>query len=98
MLALAASITLAVPGRANATPTLAADGVFVAAAWSATTPQGTTDIYAAVSRDAARTFGAPVRVNSVDGDARVNGEQPPRVALVSQPGPVPAVTIVWTTK
>ena len=96
--ALAASISLAVPGRTNATPSLAADGVFVVAAWSATTPAGTTDLYAAVSRDSAGTFGPPVRVNAMDGDAHVNGEQPPRVALTRQSGPLPAITIVWTTK
>jgi len=46
-----------------------------------------------VSRDAGRSFAAPARVNDVDGDARVNGEQPPRVALRES-----AITVVWTTK
>ena len=47
---------------------------------------------------AARTFGAPVRVNDIDGDARVNGEQPPHVALVRRAGREPAIVVVWTTK
>jgi hypothetical protein len=95
---LAASIALAVPGRTNSTPTVAADGAFVTVAWSATLPSGETDVFAAVSRDGARTFGPPVRVNHVSGDARVNGEQPPRIALVRAGSAAPAVTIVWTTK
>ena len=53
----------------------------MAIAWGASTPAGATDVYAAVSRDGGRTFGPPVRVNDVDGEARLNGEQPPRVAL-----------------
>jgi hypothetical protein len=94
----AAAITLAVPGRSNATPTAAADGPFVVVAFSATTAAGTADIFAAVSGDGAKTFGAPVRVNNVEGDARTNGEQPPRVVLSRRQDGPPAVTIVWTTK
>jgi hypothetical protein len=88
-----ASLTLAVSGRSNATPSIASDGSFVTIAWGASTPAGATDVYAAVSRDGGRTFGPPVRVNDVDGDARLNGEQPPRVAVRGT-----AVTVVWTTK
>ena len=91
--AAGASTTLAVPGRSNATPSIASDGALVAIAWGATTPAGVTDVFAAVSRDAGRAFGAPVRVNDVDGDARLNGEQPPRVAVHGT-----AITVVWTTK
>ena len=69
------------PGASNATPSIAADGDFVAIAWGASTPAGATDVYTAVSRDGGRTFGPPVRVNDADGEARLNGEQPPRVAL-----------------
>ena len=47
---------------------------------------------------AARAFGAPVRVNNIDGDARLNGEQPPHVALVPRAGREPAIVVVWTTK
>ena len=35
-----------------------ASGPFVAAVWAASLPAGTTDIYAAVSRDGGSTFGA----------------------------------------
>ena len=88
------SITLAIPGRSNATPSIAADGNTVVVAWSATLPSGgAADVFAAVSRDGGRTFGAPSRVNDVDGDARVNGEQPPRVAVRAA-----TITVVWTTK
>lgn len=91
-------LTLAVAGRANATPTVAADGALVAVVWSASAPSGATDVYSAVSRDAGRAFGAPVRVNDVNGDARVNGEQPPQVTLIPRAGREPAITVVWTTK
>jgi len=85
---------LAIAGRSNATPSIAANGNTVVVAWSATLPTGgAADVFAAVSRDGGRTFGAPSRVNDVDGDARVNGEQPPRVALRES-----AITVVWTTK
>ena len=84
---------LAVKGRSNATPSIASDGDVVAIAWGASTPAGATDVYASVSRDGGRTFGPPVRVNDVDGDARLNGEQPPRVAVRGTD-----VTVVWTTK
>ena len=79
-------ISLAVPGRANANVSLVGDGAFVAAVWSAAAPDGVTDVFAAVSRDGGATFGAPVRVNSTPGDARVNGEQPPRVTLAVRSG------------
>lgn len=101
----AAPIDLAAPGRANATPSIAAAGDLVAIAWSASTPEGATDIYAAVSRDAGRTFGAPVRVNDVGGDARVSGEQPPRIAIVgganagrSSALEPASIAVVWTAK
>jgi hypothetical protein len=77
---------------------LAADGPFVAAVWSASAPGRATDIYAAASRDGGETFSNPVRVNSTPGDARVNGEQPPRVVLVSRRGDVPAIVVVWTSR
>jgi hypothetical protein len=38
-------------------------------------------------------WGAPVRVNDMDGGARLNGEQPPRVAVHHT-----TITIVWTAK
>jgi len=96
LIALALATTLAVPGRTNATPSIAADGAFVAIRWSASLPDGATDIFLAVSRDGGRTFGSPVRVNDQDGDARLNGEQPPRVVV--QRADPPIITVVWTTK
>jgi len=96
LIGLALVATLAVPGRSNATPSIAADGQFVAIAWSAALPSGATDIFLAVSRDGGRTFGSPARVNDKDGDARVNGEQPPRVVV--QHAVPPIITVVWTTK
>jgi hypothetical protein len=87
---------LAVPGRSNATPSIVADGNFVAVTWGASLPSGATDIFLATSGDGGKTFGAPVRVNDKDGDARVNGEQPPRVVLRRADPPI--VTVVWTTK
>ena len=86
------AIELGVPGLANAHVTLAADGDRVAAAWAASGAKGT-DVYSAVSADGGRTFGRPVRVNDVDGDARVNGEQPPRVLMKGT-----AVDVIWVSK
>ena len=90
--------TLAVPGRANANVSFAAAGEFVAAAWSASEPGGSMDIYLSVKPEAEQEFSAPVRVNSTPGDARVNGEQPPRIALVPRASTVPAIVVVWTAK
>ena len=91
-------VTLMVAGRASSNVSLASDGSFVAAVWSASAPSGETDIYAASSRDSGHTFSSPVRVNSVAGDARVNGEQPPRLALKNRPGNPAEIAVVWTTK
>jgi hypothetical protein len=91
-------VELRVPGRASATPSLAARASFVTAVWSATAPGGSSDVYAAVSRDSGQGFGAPMRVNSVDGAARVNGEQPPRVTLLDRAGADPAIVVVWTAR
>jgi hypothetical protein len=90
--------TLAVAGRANANVSLVAAGPFVAAVWSAATADGSTDIFAAVSRDGGVSFGAPVRVNSTAGDARVNGEQPPRVTLGGRAGTVARIAVIWTAR
>lgn len=96
--AAGASSEVGVKGRGNATPTIAADGAFVALVWGGTLPSGATDVFAAVSRDGGRAFAAPVRVNRADGDARLNGEQPPHVALVPRAGHDPSIVVVWTTK
>ena len=72
---------LKVDGGTNAFPWIAAERSFVAVAWGVTVPEGGADVYVAVSRDAGQSFGAPVRVNTVSGAARLGGELPPRVAL-----------------
>lgn len=90
-------ITLAVDGRASSNPTIAADGQYVTVVWSGATVQAM-DIFAATSRDGGKTFGTPVQVNNVAGDARVSGEEPPRVALVPHKGGAPDVVVVWTAK
>ncbi len=89
--------TLSVVGRTNANPSIAAIGSFVAVTWSAATTNAM-DIFVATSRDGGRSFSAPVQVNNVAGDARVSGEQPPRVALVPTKGREPAIVVVWTAK
>jgi hypothetical protein len=85
-------IELGLPGLANAHVTLAADGDRVAAAWAASGSKGT-DVYSAVSADGGRTFGRPVRVNDLDGDASANGEQPPRVLVKGT-----SVDVLWVSK
>ncbi|MGE0448086.1 MAG: sialidase family protein [Vicinamibacterales bacterium] len=93
-----APVTLAVDGRVNANVSMAADGPFVAAVWSAADESGATDVFSAVSTDAGRSFASPVRVNSAPGDAKVNAEQPPRLALKPRQGAAPEIAVVWTTK
>ena len=90
-------VTLAVAGRGNDAVTLAARGAFVAVTWGASL-NGTMDVYSAISRDGGATFTVPVRVNDVAGDARVGGEQPPHVALVSKAKGEPDIVVVWTSK
>jgi hypothetical protein len=87
-----------VPGRANATPSIAAAGTFVAVAWGASA-DGKADVFVAASRDGGATFGPPVQVNTVAGEARLNGEMPPRVALGSGGGSsLPEIVVVWTAR
>lgn len=93
-----AGLTLGVQGRANATPSIAADGSFVAIAWSGALPDGATDVFVATSRDGGKTFGSPVRVNDAVGTARLNGEQPPQIGLVRRPNGEPGIVVVWTLK
>src|SRR5918996_1551979 len=71
---------LDVAGRSDDTPWVAASGAFVAVT-SGATKDGQTDVFLAVSRDGGATFGSPVQVNTVQGEARLGGELPPRVAL-----------------
>jgi hypothetical protein len=97
MVSAATDTTLAVPGRVNSTPWIAATGANVAVAWGAAA-DGKGDVFVAVSRDGGRTFGRPVRVNSVAGDARISGEIAPRVALVPMAESAPAFTVTWNAK
>jgi len=85
-------VQLAIADATNAHVTLSAEGARVAVAWAVTT-EGGTNVYAAVSTNGGREFGAPVRVNDVDGDANANGEQPPRVVLKGE-----SLAVVWVSK
>jgi hypothetical protein len=76
---LAVSTRIGLAGAENRGVSVAASGQRIVVVWAATT-EGQTNIYSAVSEDG-KTFAEPVRVNDVEGDARVSGEQPPRVAL-----------------
>jgi hypothetical protein len=88
--------TLSVPARSNATPWIAAAGRFVAVAWGASAG-AQSDVYVAVSRDEGRTFTEPIRVNRDAGEARLNGEQPPRVGLVpTATSADPILVVLWT--
>jgi len=90
--------TLAVEGRSSQTPWAASLGRFVAVAWGASV-DGKTDVYVALSQDEGRTFGRPVRVNDIEGEARLGGELPPRVALVSRAGGgAPEIVVVFGSK
>lgn len=95
--ARATGVTLAIGGRTNQTPWLASHGAFVAATWAASAG-GKADVFLAVSRDGGQSFAAPVRVNAVEGDARMSGEIAPRVAVVPRPGGDPEVVVLWNAK
>ena len=86
-------IALGVTGRSNAAASVAAFGQVVAATWTAST-EDSSDIYISVSTDGGATFGAPVRVNDVEGDARASGEQPARVAV----GVGYVIHVAWPAK
>lgn len=91
-------VELSVPGRASATPWIAAHGDTVVVAWSAQTRDGSAEIFAAVSGDAGRRFAPPVRVSDGRGTARVSGEQPPRVALSTGGSDPLTVDVLWTAR
>jgi hypothetical protein len=82
---------LSVASAVNSGASIASAGTSVVVAWAATTA-GETNIYAATSEDAGRTFGDPVRVNDVAGDARVSAEQPPRASIGD------SITVVWSSR
>jgi hypothetical protein len=93
----AGATTLAIHGRANGTPSVAAANQFVGVAWGATDDAGLTDVFVAVSRDGGRTFSAAVRVSD-ERHASLGAEQPPRLSLVPRAGRDPEVVVVWTAK
>ena len=80
-------MTLSVKDRANAYASIATSGRFAAIAWGATTRESVTDVYLAWSRDGGRTFAAPARVNTAEGEANFSGEQPPRIGLLPRARP-----------
>ena len=87
-----------IPGRSDATPSVAASGSFAAIVWGAS-GDGKTDVFAATSQNGGQTFGPAVQVNRVPGEARLGGELPPRVALAPVPGrSLPEVVVVWTAR
>lgn len=93
-----ATTMVSIPGHRNDHASLASDDDAVALVWAATSDATGTNIFAASSTDAGRTFSAPVRVNAVDGEATVNGEQPPRVVFERGPDGQRAVVVLWTVK
>ena len=92
------AIDIGVAGRANAYASIASSGSFVGVAWAARTKDGVTDVYTATSLDGGRTYGSPVRVNQVPGEASVSGEQPPRIVLSARASTTPAIVVMWTAK
>jgi hypothetical protein len=89
---------LGVPGHLNQHVSAASDGASVVAlAWAASSPNGT-DIVAAVSVDGGESFSRPVRVNAVERQANVNGEQPPRVAVARGPDGRLSIVVLWTAR
>lgn len=95
----ARTVELGVPGRSNATPWVAGSGPLIAVTWGATAG-GKTDVMLAVSRDGGQTFGAPVQVITIAGEARLGGELPPRVAFAPARASAVAgdgVVAVWST-
>jgi hypothetical protein len=88
--------TLAVPGAANTTPSLAVSGRTVAAVWTAT-KDGIANVYFARSSDGGATFSSPRRVNDQDGDAGATNEQPPRL-VISGTGAAQTFTVMWSKR
>ena len=84
-------VRLGVVGASSGNAAVAADGPRVVVTWAARAGSST-DVYAAFSKDGGVSFGSPTRVNDVEGDARVSGEQAPRVALGT------GVEVVWVSR
>ncbi len=86
-----APLRLGIDGVQNANVSIAAAGRRAVVTWAVRT-QDATDIYASFSSDGGASFGTPVRVNDVPGDARASGEQAPRVAIGS------SVEVAWNSR
>jgi hypothetical protein len=92
---------LGLPSAANSTAALAASGQWVVVVWTTVETTGR-NVYAVTSEDGAQTFGVPVRVNDVEGDAHVYGETPPRVAIAplaaaARTAP-PEIIVTWPSE
>jgi len=91
-------VQLGVANAANSTPSIASDGKQVIVAWGATSRDSQTDVMIALSNDGGTTFGAPVRVNSDGGGARLTGEAPPRAVLGRSLPSGREITVLWTAR
>jgi hypothetical protein len=91
-------LTLGIANHTNEYASVARAGDWVAVVWSASSDATGTNVYAAVSRDGGMSFGSPMRVNAVERQANISGEQPPRIALVPRAGTAPDMVVVWTAK
>lgn len=92
------ALQIGVGGRVNAYASVAATGRFAVLGWGASTKEGASDVYVAVSRDGGRSFGAPARVSHAGDEARLSGEQPVRLVLVPRADRDPVLLVVWTAK
>ncbi|NOT25445.1 MAG: exo-alpha-sialidase [Acidobacteria bacterium] len=92
------TLNVGVSGRDNQYVSAASDGASVALAWSASSEATGTDVFAAVSHDHGASFGAPVRVNAVERQANINGEQPPRITFRKRPDGRRQIVVLWTAK
>ena len=90
-------VSVGVVDRTNQHVSIASAGDLVTVVWAASKTGSGTDIYAASSQDAARTFSRPIRVNDASTPGDVNGEQPPQV-VVARSNTAAIVTVVWTSK
>jgi hypothetical protein len=86
-----APVRLGLASAANSGASVAAAGSRVVVTWAARS-ESATDVYAALSDDGGASFAAALRVNDVPGEARVSGEQAPRVVLGD------GVDVVWVSR
>ena len=84
-------IRVSAPGMSSSGAAVASKGQRVAVTWVGEAA-GATNVFAAISNDGGATFGDPVRVNDIDGDARAGGEQAPRVAIGDD------IVVAWVSK